>query len=97
METFFLVVLIAIMIVALGSGFPVAFALPGSAIISIGLAAFFGYIVEGDSSAYFATDGPIEWLTAGITNFRSNYWDVETDTLIAVSYTHLTLPTILLV
>ena len=64
METFFLVVLIAIMIVALGSGFPVAFALPGSAIISIGLAAFFGYIVEGDSSAYFATDGPIEWLTA---------------------------------
>ena len=84
METFFLVVLIAIMIVALGSGFPVAFALPGSAIISIGLAAFFGYIVEGDSSAYFATDGPIEWLTAGITNFRSNYWDVETDTLIAI-------------
>ena len=84
METFFLVVLIAIMIVALGSGFPVAFALPGSAIISIGLAAFFGYIFEGDSSAYFATDGPIEWLTAGITNFRSNYWDVETDTLIAI-------------
>ena len=29
-------------------------------------------------------DGPIEWLTAGITNFRSNYWDVETDTLIAI-------------
>ena len=34
--------------------------------------------------AYYATDGPIEWLTAGITNFRSNYWDVETDTLIAI-------------
>ena len=84
METFFLALLIIIMIAALASGFPVAFALPGSAIISIGLAAFFGYLVEGDSSAYFYVDGPIEWLTAGITNFRSNYWDVETDTLIAI-------------
>jgi len=84
METLFLAILILIMIVALASGFPVAFALPGSAIISIGLAAFFGYLVEGDSSAYFYVDGPIEWLTAGITNFRSNYWDVETDTLIAI-------------
>jgi len=72
------------MIAALASGFPVAFALPGSAIISIGLAAIFGYLFEGNVSAYFATDGPIEWLTAGITNFRSNYWDVETDTLIAI-------------
>ena len=72
------------MIAALASGFPVAFALPGSAIISIGLAAFFGYLFDGDVSAYFAVDGPIEWLTAGITNFRSNYWDVETDTLIAI-------------
>jgi TRAP-type mannitol/chloroaromatic compound transport system permease large subunit len=72
------------MIAALASGFPVAFALPGSAIISIGLAAFFGYLFAGDASAYFASDGPIEWLTAGITNFRSNYWDVETDTLIAI-------------
>jgi len=72
------------MIAALASGFPVAFALPGSAIISIGLAAFFGYLFEGNASAYFATDGPIEWLIAGITNFRSNYWDVETDTLIAI-------------
>ena len=84
METFFLALLVIIMILALASGFPVAFALPGSAIISIGLAAFFGYLVEGDSSAYFYVDGPIEWLTAGITNFRSNYWDVETDTLIAI-------------
>ena len=84
MEHLFLTILVLIMIVALASGFPVAFALPGSAIISIGLAAFFGYLFEGDTSAYFATDGPIEWLTAGITNFRSNYWDVETDTLIAI-------------
>ena len=84
MEHLFLTLLVLIMIGALASGFPVAFALPGSAIISIGLAAFFGYLFEGNASAYFATDGPIEWLTAGITNFRSNYWDVETDTLIAI-------------
>ena len=84
METFFLAILVLIMIVALASGYPVAFALPGSAIIAIGLAAFFGYLFEGDSSAFFAVDGPIEWLVAGITNFRSNYWDVETDTLIAI-------------
>ena len=84
MEHLFLSLLVLIMIAALASGFPVAFALPGSAIISIGLAAFFGYLFDGDVSAYFATDGPIEWLTAGITNFRSNYWDVETDTLIAI-------------
>ncbi len=84
MEHLFLSLLVLIMIAALASGFPVAFALPGSAIISIGLAAFFGYLFAGDASAYFASDGPIEWLTAGITNFRSNYWDVETDTLIAI-------------
>jgi len=84
MEHLFLSLLVLIMIAALASGFPVAFALPGSAIISIGLAAFFGYLFAGDVSAYFASDGPIEWLTAGITNFRSNYWDVETDTLIAI-------------
>ena len=84
MELFFLAVLVLIMIVALASGYPVAFALPGSAIISIGLAAFFGYLFEGDADSYFAVDGPIEWLVAGITNFRSNYWDVETDTLIAI-------------
>ena len=84
MEHLFLALLVIIMIVALASGYPVAFALPGSAIIAIGTAAFFGYLFEQDSGAYFATDGPIEWLTAGITNFRSNYWDVETDTLIAI-------------
>ena len=84
MEIFFLAILVLIMIIALASGYPVAFALPGSAIISIGLAAFFGYLFEGDADAFFAVDGPIEWLVAGITNFRSNYWDVETDTLIAI-------------
>ena len=44
MEHLFLSLLVLIMIVALASGFPVAFALPGSAIISIGAAAFFGYL-----------------------------------------------------
>ena len=38
MEHLFLALLVIIMIGALASGFPVAFALPGSAIISIGLA-----------------------------------------------------------
>ena len=52
MEHLFLALLVLIMIVALASGFPVAFALPGSAIISIGLAAFFGYLFEGDAGAY---------------------------------------------
>ena len=42
METVFLAILVITMIAALASGFPVAFALPGSAIVSIGLAALFG-------------------------------------------------------
>ncbi len=84
MELVFLTILVLLMIVALTSGFPVAFALPGSAIISIALAAFSGYVVEGDAGAYFAQDGPVQWLSAGVTNFRSLYWDVERDTLIAI-------------
>ena len=84
MELVFLGVLILSMVVALSSGFPVAFALPGSAIFSIVLAAASGYIFAGDPSAFFAQDGPSQWLTAGITNFRSLYWEVERDTLIAI-------------
>ena len=84
MEVFFLLVLVLLMVMALTSGFPVAFSLPGSAILSIGLAALAGYVFEGNASAYFAQDGPIEWLSAGVTNFRSLYWDVERDTLIAI-------------
>lgn len=84
MELVFLCVLILVMIVALSSGFPVAFALPGSAIFTIGIAAACGYLFAGDASAYFAQDGPSQWLTAGITNFRSLYWEVERDTLIAI-------------
>jgi len=84
MELIFLTLLILIMALALSSGFPVAFALPGSAILTISLAAATGYLFTGDPSAYFAQDGPTQWLTAGITNFRSLYWEVERDTLIAI-------------
>ena len=84
MELVFLVVLILLMVFALMSGFPVGFALPGSAILSIGAAALFGWLFAGDPSAFFAHGGPLEWLSAGVTNFRSLYWVVERDTLIAV-------------
>ena len=84
MELVFLVVLILLMVFALMSGFPVGFALPGSAILSIGAAALFGWLFTGDTSAFFAHGGPLEWLSAGVTNFRSLYWNVERDTLIAV-------------
>ncbi|MGB1010095.1 MAG: TRAP transporter large permease subunit [Thiolinea sp.] len=84
MELVFLAILLFLMIWALTSGYPVAFALPGSAIIAIALAALSGYLVEGDTSAYFAEDGPVQWLSAGVTNFRSLYWVVERDTLIAI-------------
>ena len=62
MELFFLALLFVLMIYALGSGYPVAFALPGAAIVSIVLAGLTGALLEGDSSAYFIQDGPIEWL-----------------------------------
>ncbi|MCP5152315.1 MAG: TRAP transporter large permease subunit [Ectothiorhodospiraceae bacterium] len=84
MEIVFLVLLIVLMALALGMGFPVAFALPGSAILSIGAAALCGWLLAGDASAYFAQGGPVEWLTAGVTNFRGVYWEVERDTLIAI-------------
>jgi len=65
MELFFLGLLFVLMIWALTSGFPVAFALPGSAILSIGIAAAAGYFFEGNANAYFAQDGPTQWLSAG--------------------------------
>ena len=52
METFFLAVLVILLIGALASGYPVAFALPGSAIITILLASIAGMLFEGDSGAY---------------------------------------------
>jgi tripartite ATP-independent transporter DctM subunit len=84
MEFVFLAVLILMMMIALSSGYPVAFSLPGAAILCIGTAALCGLLFAGDSSAYFIEGGPFQWLSAGVTNFRSLYWDVERDTLIAV-------------
>ncbi|MBB96326.1 MAG: C4-dicarboxylate ABC transporter permease [Rhodobacteraceae bacterium] len=84
MELFFLVLLIVIMAGALGSGFPVAFALPGAAIITITLAAVSGHYFAGDADAFFHSGGPSQWLTAGVTNLRGVYWEVERDTLIAI-------------
>ena len=72
------------MATALGSGYPVAFALPGSAIITVGVAAAAGYLFEGTTSAYFANGGPSQWLSAGVTNLRGVYWEPERDTLIAI-------------
>ena len=84
MELLFLLILILSMVVALGAGFPVAFALPGSAILSIGLAALCGALFAGDTAAYFAHGDPYQWLYAGVTNFRGIYWEAERDTLIAI-------------
>jgi len=84
MELLFLALLLGLMAYALGTGFPVAFALPGSAIISIGAAALCGYLFAGDVDAYFAQGGAWQWLSAGVTNFRGVYWEVERDTLIAI-------------
>jgi len=84
MEIYFLIFLIGLMAFALGSGYPVAFALPGAAIISIGVAAASGYLFAGDADAYFLEGSAINWLSAGVTNFRGIYWEVERDTLIAI-------------
>jgi len=77
MEYLFLIILFGLMAFALGSGYPVAFALPGSAIITIAMAGLFGFIFEQDTSAFFVQGGPLNWLTAGVTNFRGIYWEVE--------------------
>lgn len=84
MELFFLAVLVLLMAFALGSGYPVAFALPGSAIITVALAALSGYLFESNPDAYFHQGGPWQWLSAGVTNLRGVYWEVERDTLIAI-------------
>ncbi|MCZ6863080.1 MAG: TRAP transporter large permease subunit, partial [Alphaproteobacteria bacterium] len=84
MEIFFLIMLIVLMAMTLAAGYPVAFALPGSAIMTILIAAAAGYIFAGDVEAYFSVGGPTEWLNAGITNFRGIYWEPERDTLIAI-------------
>jgi len=84
MEFVFLALLVLVMALALGAGFPVAFALPGAAVVSICLAAVTGYLFEGNPDAYFAMGGPGQWLSAGVTNLRGVYWEVERDTLIAI-------------
>lgn len=84
MELIFLALLVVMMMLGLGMGFPVAFALPGSALITIGLAVVTGLALFGDSSAFFATGSATEWLTAGVTNFRGVYWEANRDTLIAI-------------
>ena len=84
MEILFLVILLVLMAGALASGYPVAFALPGSAILTIMLAAVCGWLFAGDATAYFASGSAPEWLAAGTINFRGVYWEVERDTLIAI-------------
>ncbi len=84
MELFFLLLLIVIMAGALGSGYPVAFSLPGAAIITILAAAGAGYLFTGDTDAFFESGGPSQWLSAGVTNLRGVYWEPERDTLIAI-------------
>ena len=84
MEIYFLALLLLLMAFALASGYPVAFALPGSSIIAIGLAALCGLVFAGNSDAFFAQGGPSQWLSAGVTNLRGIYWEPERDTLIAI-------------
>ena len=84
MEHYFLLLLILLMMGTLLSGFPVGFALPGSAIMTISAAGLLGWAFTGDTSSYFAHGGPAEWLRVGVTNLRSLYWEVERDTLIAI-------------
>lgn len=84
MELFFLGILLVMMMLGLGLGFPVAFALPGAALVTIGLAAGSGLIFAGSTAAYFATGSAAEWMTAGVTNFRGVYWEANRDTLIAI-------------
>lgn len=84
MEVYFLILLFLLMMAALGLGFPVAFALPGSAILTIGLAALTGWLFFDNVSIFFTRDGPVEWLSAGVINFRAIFYDFERDTLIAI-------------
>ncbi|MFK7963408.1 MAG: TRAP transporter large permease subunit [Burkholderiaceae bacterium] len=84
MELYFLLLLIVLMAIALASGYPVAFALPGSAILSIAAAAGAGYFFADDPNAYFHQGNADQWLSAGVTNLRGVYWEVERDTLIAI-------------
>ena len=65
MELFFLLILVVIMAVALGSGYPVAFALPGAAIITITLAAVAGYLTMGNTAAFSIRAAPMNGCQRG--------------------------------
>lgn len=84
MELVFLALLVVLMVIALGTGYPVAFALPGSAILTIAAASACGYLFTGDAGAYFAQGDGGQWISAGVLNLRGVYWEVERDTLIAI-------------
>ncbi|MEJ2036385.1 MAG: hypothetical protein P8X69_10145, partial [Maritimibacter sp.] len=62
MEVYFIILLIILMAAALGSGFPVAYALPGSASLTVGIAAGAGLIFSGSVDSFFYSDGPSQWL-----------------------------------
>ncbi len=85
MEIVFLALLVVMLACALGSGYPVAFAIPGSAILTIALAALSGYLFSGDADAFFIQGGgPRSWLSAGVSNFRDVYRSDDSDILIAI-------------
>ena len=81
----FLFLLFALMAGGLISGFPVAFALPGAAILTVALAGLSGHLIAGDPSAYFAaTFGPLNSLSSGVGNMLGAFSGVDKDTLIAI-------------
>ncbi|GLQ33853.1 hypothetical protein GCM10007939_01360 [Amylibacter marinus] len=84
MELFFLLLLIVLMAAALGSGYPVAFALPGASILTLVLAGVSGYLFTGNASEFFTQGDAITWLSSGNANLRGVYWEPERDTLIAI-------------
>ncbi len=84
MELVFLGILVLTLVAALGVGFPVAFALPGAGILTIGLAAATCWIFTGNANSFFLSGSAIEWISAGVTNFRGIYWEADRDTLIAI-------------
>lgn len=85
MEYLFLGTMILILAGALASGFPAAFAIPGSAIVSIAVAAMSGWLFAGDVNAYFVHGGgPATWLSAGVINIRGIFRSNESDILIAI-------------
>ncbi len=85
MELFFLLLLIVIMATALGSGYPVAFALPGLGDHHRAAGRGRGiHLRQAAPTPISPSGGPSQWLSAGVTNLRGVYWEPERDTLIAI-------------